>query len=63
MKTTYPYPHTWIEGDLPRQLQVHMSAVGDEAVWDARFPGDPQPWQSLDHEGVRFSDEAIVSLP
>ncbi len=58
---SHPYPHTWTEDGVQRQVQIHMAENGSEAVWDARTPGDPEPWQSLDREGVRFSDDQIVS--
>ncbi|MEW2068417.1 hypothetical protein [Streptomyces sp. NPDC007346] len=58
---TYPYVHTWIDGGVQRQAQIHQSETGSEVVWDARTPGDPTPWQCLTHEGVRFRDDQITS--
>ena len=59
MTGTYPYVHTWDEDGIQRQAQIHMSDSGSEVVWDARHPGDPQPWQNLDHETVRHSSDEI----
>lgn len=59
---SHPYPHTWTDEDgTNRQAQIHLSEAGTEAVWDARTPGDPQPWQCLTNESVRFTDEQIES--
>lgn len=58
---THPYPHTWNDDGVQRQVQIHMAETGSEAVWDARTPGDPTPWQCLTDEGVRYRDDQIVS--
>jgi hypothetical protein len=59
MAAAYPYVHTWDDNGIQRQAQIHMTVTGSEAVWDARHPGDPQPWQNLDYENVRHSDDEI----
>ncbi|MER8030685.1 hypothetical protein ABTZ78_17200 [Streptomyces bauhiniae] len=57
MSRTYPFLHTWTDEDgIKRQAQIHQTASGTEAVWDARYPGDQQPWQDLTHESVRHED-------
>ncbi|MFJ4847561.1 hypothetical protein [Streptomyces sp. NPDC088733] len=59
MSGRYPYAHTWDENGIQRQAQIHMTVSGQETVWDARRPGDPEPWQSLDYDTVRFRDDEI----
>lgn len=59
MSGRYPYTHTWDENGIQRQVQIHMTVTGSEAVWDARRPGDPEPWQNLDHDTVRHTNDEI----
>lgn len=56
MARDYPYVHTWDEDGIQRQAQIHRSPTGTEVVWDARYPGDPEPWQDLTYETVRHEE-------
>lgn len=59
---SHPYTHTWDEDGIQRQAQIHLASSGHEVVYDAQYPGDETPWQSLQREGVRYSDDDITSL-
>ncbi|MFG3090662.1 hypothetical protein ACGGAI_23860 [Streptomyces antibioticus] len=63
MSRKHPFVHTWDEDGIQRQAQIHQTDSGSEAVWDARYPGDPEPWQDLSYETVRHRDDEIDRDP
>lgn len=60
--SAYPYVHTWDEDGIQRQAQIHAVDNGSEAVHDARTAHDGFPWQDLDDENKRYSDDQITTL-
>lgn len=59
---SYPYTHTWVEGGIERQAQIHLANDGEEVVWAPAYPGQEQPWVSADHQHLRYDDDQISSL-
>lgn len=57
----HPYVHTWTEDGIQRQAQIHLAVTGSEVVWDAHTPGDSHPWQDLDNDRIRYSDDEITT--
>lgn len=58
----YPYSHSYTDADgIQRQAQIHQTVSGREVVWSPRRATDPEPWQDLDREEVRYGDGWVDS--